>query len=340
MKVLVYSARPYDQPVLQQASSDKHELIFTTEKLGIETAGLSGGCRGVSLFTLDDASAPVLEKLSQLGIEFIALRSVGYDHVDLQKAHDLGIKVANVPGYSPYSVAEHAVAMLLAVNRKLHEGNLLMQLQDFRIDTLQGSDLHGKTIGIIGTGRIGLAFARIMSGFGTKILACDPTHNIEAIQLGVKYVSFEELLRKSDIVSLHCPLTRQTRHLIADTQFKWMKNGCILINTSRGPVINTVDLVTAIESGKIGAACLDVYEHEKGLFFTDRRADIIRDELFIKLRAFRNVLITGHQAFLTSEAVQAIAATTISNLDSWQKGSTCVNELVRQETLQLKEAEQ
>jgi D-lactate dehydrogenase len=340
MKILVYSARSYDQPELQQASSGKHELIFTTEKLGIETAALSGGCRGVSLFTLDDASAPVLEKLSQLGIEFIALRSVGYDHVDLQKAHDLGIKVANVPDYSPYSVAEHAVAMLLAVNRKLHEGNLLMQLQDFRIDTLKGFDLHGKTIGIIGTGKIGLAFARIMSGFGTNILAYDPSQNIEAIQIGVRYVPFEELLRKSEIISLHCPLTSQTRHLIADTQFKWMKTGCILINTSRGPVINTVDLVAAIESGKVGAACLDVYEHEKGLFFADRRADIIRDDLFIKLRSFRNVLITGHQAFLTNEAVQAIAATTISNLDSWQKGNACINELTSQETLQQKEAAQ
>ena len=340
MKVLVYSARPYDQPVLQQASSGRHELIFTTEKLSIETAGLSGGCRGVSLFTLDDASAPVLEKLSQLGIEFIALRSVGYDHVDLPKAHDLGIKVANVPDYSPYSVAEHAVAMLLAINRKLREGDLLMQLQDFRIDTLKGFDLHGKTIGIVGTGKIGMAFARIMSGFGTKILAYDPIQSTDAISLGIVYVSFEELIRRSDIISLHCPLTRQTRHLIADTQFNWMKNGCILINTSRGPVINTVDLVTAIESGKIGAACLDVYEHEKGLFFADHRADIIRDDLFIKLRSFRNVLITGHQAFLTGEAVQAIATTTISNLDSWQKGNACINELVSHETLQLKEAAQ
>jgi D-lactate dehydrogenase len=337
MKAFVYSARPYDQPVLQEASSGKHELICSAEKLSIDTAQLAQGCAAVSLFTLDDASAPVLEKLHHAGVRYLALRSVGYDHVDLLKAEELGIKVANVPDYSPYSVAEHAVAMLMAMNRKLFEGKLLMQLQDFRIDTLKGFDVHGKTVGIIGTGKIGLAFARIMKGFGTKIIAYDPEQNPEAITRGITYVSLEKLLSESDIISLHCPLTRQTKHLIANTQFQWMKDGAIIINTSRGPVINTVDLIEAIETGKVGAACLDVYEYEKGLFFTDRRDAILRDEYFIKLKSFKNVLLTGHQAFLTQEAICAIAETTIKNLDAWQAGVDCVNEIrVHERELSLK----
>lgn len=330
MKVFVYSARPYDQPELQQAASGKHELLFSEKRLTIDTAHYATDCTAVSIFTSDDASAHVLEVLDKCGIRHIALRSVGYDHVDVEKASSLGINVANVPDYSPYAVAEHAVALLLAINRKLIEGQRLMQLQDFRIDTLKGFDIHGKTVGIIGTGKIGMAFARIMKGFGAKLFACDPCQNPEAEVIGLRYVSLEELLRKSNIVSLHCPLTSKTHHLIADPQFQWMRKGAILINTARGAVVNTNHLVDALESGRLGAVCLDVYENEKGLFFNDHRNDILHDQLFIQLKSFKNVIITGHQAFLTQDAIESIASTTITNLDAWEKGMQCQNEIKAQ----------
>lgn len=327
MKVFVYSSRPYDRPELQRAASEKHELLFTEKALMNETAHYADGCAAVSIFTSDDASASVLEKLHACGVQFLALRSVGYDHVDLRKAASLGMKVVNVPDYSPYAVAEHAVALLLALNRKIVEGQTLMQLQDFRIDTLKGFDIHGKTVGIIGTGKIGMAFAHIMKGFGAKLLAFDPTENPEAALIGMHYDSLEGVLRKSDIVSLHCPLTPATRHLISDTQFHWMKKNAILINTARGAVVNTNDMVEALESGRLGGACLDVYENEKGLFFNDHRNDILHDQLFCRLRSFKNVIITAHQAFLTQDAIESIAATTIANLDALERGVPCDNEL-------------
>lgn len=326
MKVFVYSARPYDQPVLQ-ALAGIHELLFTEKRLSQETAHYADGCDAVAIFTSDDASAPVLERLSSFGVRYVLLRSVGFDHVDLKKANSLGIRVANVPEYSPYSVAEHAVAMLMAVNRKIVRSQQLMELQDFRIDSLKGFDIHGKIIGVIGTGKIGLAFSRIMLGFGASVLACDPQVNQEALDMGIKYVPLEALLRESHVVSLHCPLTPSTKHLIGSAQLSWMKPGAMLINTSRGAVINTHDLIAALDSGRLGGACLDVYEFEKGLFFEDHRNTIIHDAAFTRLRSFKNVLITSHQSFLTSDAVEQIAATTISNLDCWQNNLPCRNEL-------------
>ncbi|MBA4055209.1 MAG: hydroxyacid dehydrogenase [Marivirga sp.] len=326
MKVFVYSSRSYDHPALQ-AASGKHELLFTEKRLSLETAHFAAECQAVLIFTSDDASASVLDKLYTCGIRYVCLRSVGYDHIDLEKAALLKIRVANVPEYSPYSVAEHAVAMLMAVNRKLIEGQLLIKLQDYRIDSLKGFDVHGKAVGVIGTGKIGMAFSRIMLGFGAIVLAYDIEKNKEAISLGVTYVSLEELLKRSDIVSLHCPLTQATRHLISDTQFSWMKPGATLINTARGAIVNSNDLVNALDSGRLGAACLDVYEFEKGLFFEDHSHDIIHDVTFARLRNFKNVLITSHQAFLTSDAIEEIAKTTIGNLDCWQDGIPYKNEL-------------
>jgi D-lactate dehydrogenase len=327
MKILVYSARPYDQPVLQVAGAGNHEMSFTIERLCLATVDLACGCDAVAIFTSDDASAPVLEKLQANGVRFVSLRSAGYDHVDLTKADSLGIRVANVPEYSPYSVAEHGVALLMALNRKLIEGQRLMAVQDFRIDSLKGFDIHGKTVGVIGTGKIGFAFTRIMLGFGTKVLACDPVVNHEAIKSGVDYVSLETLLKGSDIISLHCPLNASTRHLIAKAQFDLMKKGSIIINTSRGAIINTVDLINALDQGKIGGACLDVYEAEKGLFFEDHRNDVIADANFIRLRNFSNVIITGHQGFLTEEAIDQIARTTVQNINCWEANLPCPNEL-------------
>jgi D-lactate dehydrogenase len=326
MKVFVFSARSYDQPALQAAAGN-HELLFTDKRLSAETAHFAVDCQAVAIFTSDDASAPVLEKLHSCGIRYVLLRSVGYDHVDLKKAAMLGIRVANVPEYSPYSVAEHGVALLMALNRRLLQSQHLIDLQDFRIDSLMGFDIHGKTVGIVGTGKIGMAFARIMQGFGARVLASDPEINPEAIELGIEYMPLERMLKRSEIVSIHCPLNSSTKHLFSQAQFKAMKQGAILINTSRGAVINTRDLIEALDNGHLGGTCLDVYEFEKGLFFEDHRNDIIHDVNFARLRNFNNVIITSHQGFLTADAINEIANTTIENIDAWQNNAHCPNEL-------------
>lgn len=332
MKVFVFSTRAYDKRALL-AAAGRHELSFTEKRLSKETAHFAADFPAVAIFTSDEASGPVLEILHSLGVRFLLLRSAGYDHVDLKRAASLGMRVANVPAYSPNSVAEHAVALLMAVNRKLIQGQQLMQLQDFRIDPLQGFAVHGKTVGVIGTGKIGMAFARIMLGFGAEVIAFDPQLNQDAISAGVRYQPLEEVLRQSDIISLHCPLNEATRHLISDSQFASMKPGAVLINTSRGAVVDTNALITALDSGRLGGACLDVYEFEKGLFFENHSNAIIHDVNFARLRSFKNVLITPHQAFLTTDAIREIAKTTVENLNCWQNGSPCLNELTIKRTL-------
>ena len=327
MKVIAYSIKGYDKPYLMKAAAERHEVIFTEKRLTAETASLAAGFEAVSLFTSDDASEPILKTLAACGVKYIALRSAGYDHVNLKVAKEMGIAVANVPEYSPYSIAEHAVAMLMAVNRKIVQSQLLMQLQDFRLDNLTGFDIHGKVVGIVGTGKIGMAFARIMKGFGAVVLATDPIQNPEAIDIGVEYVSFTDLIKKCDIISIHCPLNDSTRNLFSQKEFAAMKQGSFLINTSRGAIVNTTDLIEALEKGIVGGACLDVYDKEKGLFFEDHRQTIMTDQAFARLRSFRNVLITGHQAFLTHEALEGIAGTTVKNIDAWDKGQAAPSEL-------------
>lgn len=327
MKVRVYSIQNYDQPFIEEANNNKHELLFTTEALTLDTVHFAEGCEAVALFTSDDGSAPVLEKLAEIGVRYISLRCVGYNHIDLYKAAELGIRVANVPEYSPYAIAEHGVALLMALNRKIIPSQLLMQMQDFRLDTLIGFDLRGKTVGVIGTGKIGFAFAQIMNGFGCKLLAYDPSPNEKAGTLDMKYVSLDELVQKSDVISLNCPLNEHTLNLIDDAQFAAMKDGVFFLNTARGGVVNTDALIKHLECGKIGAAGLDVYDKEQGLFFKDHRNSRLTDANFARLRAFPNVLITGHQAFLTNEALGGIASTTIFNLDCWGKGENSINEV-------------
>jgi D-lactate dehydrogenase len=327
MKVLIYSIHGFDKSFLETAAKGKHELAFTEEALKFDTVSLSQGYDAVALFSNDDASASVLEALAKNGVKYITLRSVGYDHVDLRKAKELGIKVANVPEYSPYAIAEHGVAMLLMLNRKLLEAQELIEKQDFRLDTLVGFDLHGKTIGIIGTGKIGFAFAHIMFGFGCKLLAYDPVQNPKAASIGMKYTSLEELLAASDVVSLNCPLNEHTHYLIDAPQLALMKPHAILINTARGGVVNTKALINSLENGHLSGACLDVYEKEKGLFFYDHSNTVINDDMYLRLRSFKNVLITGHQAFLTQEALKGIADTSFDNLTRWENNLPCDNEL-------------
>lgn len=329
MKTLVYSIHEFEKAFLKKNAEDKHELIFTEEALNITSVTLAKDCQAVALFTSDNASAEVLEKLQTYGVKYIALRSVGYDHVDLAKAKMLGIKVENVPCYSPYAIAEHAVTVLLALNRKILLGQKLMQQNDFRLDQLTGFDLHGKTVGILGTGKIGAAFAKIMHGFGCKLIGYDIEINKELINhTNIVYTSLENLCETSDVISLHCPLNAATKYLFQKNVFALMKKGVIFINTSRGGIVNTIDLLEALNDGSVAAAGLDVYESEKPIFFYDHTGKTINDALFQKLRSYPNVMLTGHQAFLTNEALQGIANTTISNLDSWTLGGISENEVV------------
>lgn len=328
MKTLVYNIHGFDKPSLEKAAHNKHELVFTEQRLSIGTANLAKGFEAIALFTSDNASAEVLEKLIEYGVRFIALRSAGHDHIDLVKAKQLGIKVANVPAYSPYAIAEHAVALLLGLNRKLIVGQQLMEQHDYRLDNLVGFDLHGRTVGIIGTGKVGAAFANIMHGFGCKLLGFDIEENKLLItETNIEYTSFENLCEKSDVISIHCPLNSATKYLFNKTSFSKMKPGMMLINTARGGIIHTVDLMDAVDNGIVAAAGLDVYEAEKPIFFDDHRTTKITDALFLKLRSYPTILITGHQAFLTNEALQGIADTTIANLDGWTKNGVSENEL-------------
>ncbi|MCC5917162.1 MAG: 2-hydroxyacid dehydrogenase [Cryomorphaceae bacterium] len=328
MNVFIYSIHGFDKPFLAQAAGNNHKLGFTEEALTIHNVNLCRGYDALALFSNDDASAPVLDAIYAQGIRWIALRSVGYDHIDLKHAKALGIKVANVPEYSPYAIAEHGVGMLLMHIRKLYESQLLLQLQDFRLDTLVGFDLHGKTIGIIGTGKIGFAFAKIMSGFGCKLLAYDPVENPEADAIGMNYTDLDNLLGESDVISINCPLNDHTHYMIDTPQLALMKPGAILMNTARGAIVNTKAMISALESGHLGGACLDVYEKEKGWFFYDHRNTILKDEMYARLRNFKNVLITGHQAFLTREALEGIAQTTMDNLSDWEKSGKSKNDLI------------
>lgn len=327
MRVIVYSTHDFDRPYLERAAGLKHTLVFHSDRLNAETAVLAKGAEAVALFTSDQANAEVLEKLHGLGIRYICLRSVGYDHIALDKARLLGIRVANIPEYSPYSVAEHAAALLLALNRKLILGQKLMDVCDYRLDMLVGFDLHGKTAGIIGTGKIGSAFARIMHGFGCRLLGFDPQPDKDLRNLGLDYVGLEELYAQSDIISVHCPLNDQTLHLLDENAFRKMKKGIALLNTSRGKIIDTEALLDALDNGTVALAGLDVYEKEKEFFFENLCGRKNKDDAFVRLRSYPNVLITGHQAFLTREALDAIARVTVQNLDNWAAGNVCDNEL-------------
>ncbi|MCX7769340.1 MAG: 2-hydroxyacid dehydrogenase [Flavobacteriales bacterium] len=329
MKVLVYSTHGFDRAYLEKAAGPDHHVLFTEEALRLSTAHLAEGMDAVALFTSDQADAPVLEKLRTGGVRYVTLRSVGYDHVDLEKARQLGMKVAHVPEYSPWSVAEHAVTLLMALNRKLLKAHQLFMQNDFRLDELIGFDVHGKVVGIVGTGRIGSAFARIMHGFGCQLLGHDIQPREALTQsLGLRYCSLEELCRASDVVACFCPLTPATRHLFREEVFRLMKPGVFFINTARGAIVHTRDLLKALDEGIVGAAGLDVYENEKDIYFRDCRQQPPADPLFEALRAHPRVVLTAHQAFLTREALEAIAATTFRNVSEWEKQGFSHNDLV------------
>ena len=328
MKTMVYSTHGFEKPFLNKAFHNSPDLIFTVYRLDMDTVKMATGCKAIIAFTTDDLSAEVLDKLYHNGIRFIALRSMGYDHINLTKAKELGIKVANVPNYSPFSVAEHALTLLLALNRKIINGQKLMARNDFSLNELVGIDLHQKTVGIIGLGKIGSAFAKIMNGFGCRLLGYDPIENKQlSKQIPLSYTPLKELCQQSDIISIHCPLNDETRYLFNEKVFSLMKKGSFLINTARGSILNTIDMLAALDNGTLAGAGLDVYENEKKIFFRNHLNTIILDPTFEKLRNHKNVIITGHQGFLTKEALSSIAQTTAENINNWEKEKINPNEL-------------
>jgi D-lactate dehydrogenase len=330
MKVAVYSTKKFERSFLEKSNAGKHELLFLDKALSKESCNLSEGCQAVSIFTNDDACAEVLETLAKSTIKFIATRAAGYDNIDVKKASSLSLQVANVPEYSPYSIAEHTIAMIQALNRKVVLADKKVKEYNFCLDELIGYDLNGKTVGIIGLGKIGGILAKILNGFGCNVLAYDIQENLEYVnKYGVQYVSLENLCKQSDIISLHAPLNEQTKYMINKDSIKLMKKGVMIINTGRGGLLNTIDAIDALKSNQIGYLGLDVYEKEKGMFFYDHSTDIPQDDLFARLLTFKNVLITGHQAFLTENALKNIADTTIYNLDCFAKGINSNNELTK-----------
>ena len=328
MKTTIFSTHKFEEPYLVKANNGRHQLKLLESRLSIETAILAKGSKTVSLFTGDDASAGILEKLNEFGVKNIALRSAGFNNVDLTKAAELGIKVARVPAYSPYAVAEHTVALILGLNRKLIRAHNRVRESNFSLNGLTGFDLNGKTVGIIGTGKIGAVLVKILHGFGCKILANDVFEDKILIEkYNVKYTNCETLCGQSDIISLHVPLTEDTKHLIDSNCIASMKTGVMLINTSRGGLVNTKAVINGLKTGHIGYFGMDVYEEEEGLFFEDHSDDILQDDVIARLMTFNNVLITSHQAFLTDTALTNIAETTIYNLDCFERQILSGNEV-------------
>ncbi len=328
MKTAFYSFHKFETPYFEKLNSDKGKFHYFDLPLSVETAQLSAGFDAVSLFVNDDASAPVLEILHANGVRFIALRSAGYNNVDMAKAKELGIRVARVPAYSPFSVAEHAVALMLALNRKLIRSHFRIMEQNFSLDGLTGFDMNGKTVGIAGTGEIGKVIVRILHGFGCQLLAYDKIEDEEIKQkYQVEYVDFESLCKKSDIISLHLPLNEESKYLINNSTLDQMKDGVMLINTSRGALVNTIDVVQALKRGRVGYFGMDVYEEEDGLFFEDHSENILQDDTIARLMTFQNVLITSHQGFLTETSLRNIAKTTSYNLDCFEQMKNSENEI-------------
>ncbi len=327
MKIAFFSTQSYDRAYFEKYSLH-HTVSYFTERLRTSTVNLAQGHDVVCAFVNDHLHERILGMLSEMGIRLIAMRCAGYNNVDLVAAKSLGLQVARVPAYSPYAVAEHAVALMMTLNRKTHKAYNRVREGNFSLDKLTGFDVYGKTAGIVSTGKIGQCLARIMLGFGCKVLAYDLYKSPEMEAAGVVYVTLEELLAQSDIVSLHCPLTEDTKHLINEKTLAGMKRGAMLINTSRGGLIDTHAAIVALKTGQLGYLGIDVYEQEGKLFFKDLSEDIIQDDVILRLMSFPNVLITAHQGFLTEEALTQIALVTIQNISDFEKGKPLTNEVV------------
>lgn len=330
MKVAVFSTKSYDRLFLDaanEADGGRHQLHYLAAGLTEQTAPLANGAGAVCAFVNDHLDRPALEVLAAGGTRLLALRSAGYNNVDLKAANELGLSVARVPSYSPHAIAEHSVALMLSLNRKIHRAYARVREGNFSLEGLLGFDMRGRAVGIVGTGQIGMAVAGILSGFGCRLLAYDPAPDPGLTALGGRYVELPELLSGADVITLHCPLTPATRHMIGADAVAMMKPGVMLINTSRGAVVDTAAVIAGLKSGKIGYLGLDVYEEEEGLFFEDMSAKMIQDDVFARLLTFPNVLITGHQGFFTKEALEGIARTTIANLSTFEQSGRAAHQL-------------
>lgn len=328
MKLAVYSTKQYDKKYLDHVNERfGFDIEYFDFLLTERTAINAVNCEAVCIFVNDDASRPVLEILHAQGVKIIALRCAGFNNVDLDAAKELGMKVVRVPAYSPEAVAEHAVGIMMTLNRRIHRAYQRTRDANFSLEGLIGFNMHGRTAGVIGTGKIGIATLRILKGFGMRLLAFDPYPNPQALDLGAEYIDIKTLFKESDVITLHCPLTPENHHLLDAAAFSQMKDGVMIINTSRGGLVDSQAAIDALKQQKIGSLGMDVYENERDLFFEDKSNDVIQDDVFRRLSACHNVLFTGHQAFLTAEALTAISETTLSNLQQLQKGEACPNEV-------------
>ncbi|WP_426879400.1 2-hydroxyacid dehydrogenase [Glaesserella parasuis] len=328
MKVAVFSTKSYDRKYLEIANQQYHfEFEFFDFMLNERTAKMAEGCDVVCIFVNDDGSRAVLEKLAKVGVKMIALRCASFNNVDIQAAKELGIQVVCVPAYSPEAVAEHTVGLMMTLNRRIHRAYQRTREANFSLEGLIGFNMYKRTVGVIGTGKIGIATTRILKGFGMNILAFDPFKNPIVEEIGAKYVTLDELYAKSDVITLHCPATPENYHLLNKEAFDKMKDGVMIINTSRGSLIDTPEAIKALKRRKIGALGMDVYENERDLFFEDKSNEVILDDVFRRLSSCHNVLLTGHQAFLTEEALMNISDVTLYNICCLQKGGHCENQI-------------
>lgn len=329
MKIAVFSTKSYDQEYFENYAIDSHYTFsFFETALNKDTASLTNGFDAVCIFVNDSVDKNTIEILAKNGVRLIALRCAGFNNVDIEASKSNNIKVVRVPAYSPEAVAEHAVALILTLNRKTHKAYNRVREGNFSLKNLIGFNLYGKTIGVIGTGQIGATFCRIIKGFGCKIIAFDVSKSDDLIQQGVEYLALDEVFQQSDILSLHCPLNSSTKHIVNEKSIALMKDGVMIINTSRGALINTANVVTGLTSKKIGYLGIDVYEQEEKLFFEDLSESIIEDDLILKLISFPNVLITSHQAYFTKEAMDEITTTTLKNIEAFDKNLELKNEVV------------
>lgn len=326
MKIAFFSTQSYDRNYFNRYNTG-HELVFFEAPLNEQTVNLASGFTAICAFVNDVLSAGVIEQLAAQGIKLIALRCAGYNNVDLAAARAHNIPVVRVPAYSPFAVAEHAVAMILTLNRKTHKAYNRVREGNFSLERLTGFDLHGKTVGVIGTGKIGQVFAGIMQGFGCRVLAFDIIANRDLEAKGIEYLPLIRLLPQCDIISLHCPLNEQTKHIISAQTLDMMKDGVMLINTSRGGLIDTQATIEALKTGRLGYLGIDVYEQEEKLFFHNFSDEIIHDDIIMRLMSFPNVLVTAHQGFFTDEALTQIAQTTLQSINDFEQGKALGNKI-------------
>jgi D-lactate dehydrogenase len=328
MKIAVFSTKSYDQEYFEKYNdTNNYSFSFFETALNKDTANLSIGFQVVCVFVNDNVDKDTIEILSKNGVELIALRCAGFNNVDIKAAKKKDIKVVRVPAYSPEAVAEHAVALILTLNRKTHKAYNRVREGNFSLQGLMGFNLHGKTVGVIGTGTIGATFCRVMKGFGCTLIAFDINESVELKELGVDFLPLNDVFKQADILSLHCPLNEHTKHMVNKESIALMKEGVMIINTSRGALINTVDVIDGLSKKKIGYLGIDVYEQEENLFYQDLSESIIQDDVLLRLNSFPNVLITSHQAYFTKEAMDEITTTTLENINAFEKGLELENEV-------------